>query len=139
MADSVSPEKKRKYESVSRTSPSESDKIFERFYEDYKYYDDFVNAFSQLIRDLNHALLPSVITSCDAHTPNRYGRSFSNSECEAVADTGNPFHFGTFFLRGIDVYKDILQKKVPEEDLLKDVASSLLSFLLEEGKFSQII
>ena len=132
MADDATPQKKRKTETTN-TSSNKADLIFERFYKEYKYFNDFVHAFSQLIRDLNHALLPSVITSCDADSPNRYGRPFSDCECEAVVDTKHPFQFGSFFKKGVDIYKCLLKKRVPEDRISKDVTSSLLMFLLEEG------
>ena len=72
------------------------DDVFEIFFSKYGQFNAFIRAYRSLLESVKHSLLPAVINSCDAHVSNRLGK-FSSCNCEAAADSNQPFQFGAFF------------------------------------------
>ena len=114
------------------TSDRDSDKIFNKFFNEYPLFDSFIKKFETVLSCPGHALLPSVISSCDADCLTFYGRPFDRCECIAHANAREAFHFGTFFIHGTRIFDSLKSKTMPENILYKKAAARLLNYVLQD-------
>ena len=99
------------------------------FFNKFERFNEFMMAFKGLLQGPEQCLLPTVIEDCNAASCN----TFKECKCIATPDTDIQFHFGAFFLHGVTIYNDLVDKRIPDDRLLRKVTEKLLEYILNTG------